>query len=486
MVCAVILGAAAVFLWGLVGHPINHDVAWYLVATRRWIDGAELYVDLLEINPPLQFYLTLPAVWLADVTGFKPSTAQYCVVAGLMSGSLFWCWHLLARHGFRSSDVRIGFIAAMAAFLIILPMGEEGQREHVMTLFVLPLVLAWFVAPRPDFGRDAVLRAVFASLGLWIKPYFLIIPLALTVISVVRERSPRPIFSHANLTILVAGLLFVALVVLRYPAYLTEIAPVGAEVYGAYAASSVEFFWRSGPVSSLLFSVLCLFAWRAGLARVDVAFGLALAGMISYGAQFSGFSYHAIPRNIFIGLGVVWILTQRGPPRGVSMIALSVAVVLVMRPLHDGRYFNGSYLESYSLIAPLIEGSETRGVLVVSDALTAGLPLVPEAGGIWQSRYPSLWPVPGAVTRLAQTDCDALPSDCEKLQGIIESVRVHTLSDLQTRKPDLLIFDLAPKFVKEPGFDFLKFMQEMPEFAAELENYRLKMKSSHMAVFVRA
>ena len=41
------LGALAYYLPG----TINHDTAWSLYSTGRWIDGARFYVDLVEINP---------------------------------------------------------------------------------------------------------------------------------------------------------------------------------------------------------------------------------------------------------------------------------------------------------------------------------------------------------------------------------------------------------------------------------------------------
>ncbi|MCA9170349.1 MAG: hypothetical protein KDB23_21875, partial [Planctomycetales bacterium] len=49
------LVAAAIF------YPmatLNHDSSWYLIATRMWLDGAQLYQDVMETNPPLAFYLT--------------------------------------------------------------------------------------------------------------------------------------------------------------------------------------------------------------------------------------------------------------------------------------------------------------------------------------------------------------------------------------------------------------------------------------------
>ena len=70
-----LLGAVwlASLLYFLQATP-NHDVAWYLVATDRFLDGARLYRDIIEVNPPLVFYLTVPPVAVARLTGWEPIT----------------------------------------------------------------------------------------------------------------------------------------------------------------------------------------------------------------------------------------------------------------------------------------------------------------------------------------------------------------------------------------------------------------------------
>lgn len=76
------------FLWD---RQINHDTAWYLIATRKWLDGARLYVDIYEVNPPLNFYFTVPPVLLADATGMSPANAQYAVLCAAIALSLALC-----------------------------------------------------------------------------------------------------------------------------------------------------------------------------------------------------------------------------------------------------------------------------------------------------------------------------------------------------------------------------------------------------------
>jgi len=47
---------------------VNHDAAWYLYMVDRWRDGASLYREVVDTNPPLIIWLTAPAV-LAHAAG---------------------------------------------------------------------------------------------------------------------------------------------------------------------------------------------------------------------------------------------------------------------------------------------------------------------------------------------------------------------------------------------------------------------------------
>ena len=53
------LGIVLAILWN---SPPNLDSSWLLYATAEWLGGKRLYVDILELNPPLIFLLNVPAV----------------------------------------------------------------------------------------------------------------------------------------------------------------------------------------------------------------------------------------------------------------------------------------------------------------------------------------------------------------------------------------------------------------------------------------
>ena len=58
-----IVFAAAVLLRQIV--PLNTDVSWLLTVGERVLDGERLYVDIVEINPPMAVLAYLPGLALA-------------------------------------------------------------------------------------------------------------------------------------------------------------------------------------------------------------------------------------------------------------------------------------------------------------------------------------------------------------------------------------------------------------------------------------
>src|SRR3954452_11397596 len=55
-------------------RPLNSDSAWLLYVARRVVQGDRLYIDLIEINPPLIVWLQIPVVALAHAVGSSPAT----------------------------------------------------------------------------------------------------------------------------------------------------------------------------------------------------------------------------------------------------------------------------------------------------------------------------------------------------------------------------------------------------------------------------
>ena len=51
------------------GAQINHDTAWFIHIANGLLDGKRLYVDFVEVNPPLAIWLIVPSTALARLCG---------------------------------------------------------------------------------------------------------------------------------------------------------------------------------------------------------------------------------------------------------------------------------------------------------------------------------------------------------------------------------------------------------------------------------
>src|SRR3979490_805715 len=52
--------------------PLNTDVSWLLTIGERVLDGQRLYVDIVEINPPMAVFAYLPGIAVARALGLDP------------------------------------------------------------------------------------------------------------------------------------------------------------------------------------------------------------------------------------------------------------------------------------------------------------------------------------------------------------------------------------------------------------------------------
>ena len=220
------------FLWG---RTVNHDTAWFLIATRDWLEGARLYVDIFEVNPPLNFYLTVPPLILSDLTGINGPNAQYTVICAAMAVSLLTCLRLFPKDLARSAPRSAVALLGLAVAMILPAMNDIAQREQVMLILTAP----WLIAHLPRRVslplRTVLATAAVAGVGICLKPFFLLIPAFVTLWQVAATRSLKPILSPANLTMGAVGLAYVGAVWALHPEYFRDVIPLARDVYGAIA-----------------------------------------------------------------------------------------------------------------------------------------------------------------------------------------------------------------------------------------------------------
>ena len=130
--------------------PINHDVAALMDVGHRWLDGEELYVDIIDINLPLVFILYSAPEVLARLfafTGLDAATWMTIAVYVAIVGSFLACRALTHRVPSLAHPLTEALVPPTLLFLfVVLPNENFGQREHLMFVLTAPYLLhvsAW-------------------------------------------------------------------------------------------------------------------------------------------------------------------------------------------------------------------------------------------------------------------------------------------------------------------------------------------------------
>ena len=166
-----LLAVLGIVLFTMLRSPLKDDIAWLLYVARRWMSGRELYVDVVEINPPLIVWISAVPIWFAGVLGID---AQFTAIPFFVAAVLACAWWTasLLRGSGKLFEDRMPVFAAIGTVLLVVPAGDLGQREHLLVAAILPY-LALFARSldgERTVPRDALIAGALAGLGCALKP----------------------------------------------------------------------------------------------------------------------------------------------------------------------------------------------------------------------------------------------------------------------------------------------------------------------------
>lgn len=506
-------GAVLAALTILAGLPyylagdINHDSAWFLDATARWLDGARLYVDVVETNPPLAFWLTAPVIWIARATGlFAPHVFVLCVFA-LIVASLALTRRLLAGAPDLPAALARGIVPAAALVFVAGPLRDFGQREHLATILALPYFVLLALRLR-GAGREentpgpglAVLVGFAAALGLALKPYFLFAPALAELYFAIRGRNPRRLLRPESLTLAAAILAYAAAIPLLAPAYLDHLLPLGQAVFQAgYGAPPAVALYAGRYFLLALAAGLALRAMTRPALRLagpfaafaDIFLIWALGFAAAYFVQMKGWSYHLYPLGAGIALAgaamLAGALAAAAPDqKRRRRICAAWAALVVALPFAGVATDYARYGTFARAAAPLVRQHAAGGTIYVfSSNVSATYPLVTYAGIRSASRFQALWPLPGLVRRRAAGE--AAGEEVSGLDRIEAYLRDAVAEDFTRNRPALVLIDdrARKSYFGALDFDYLDFFGREPRFAAIWANYAEIDRIGDFRVFVR-
>jgi hypothetical protein len=472
------LGLCLAF-WFYHRGMLNHDISWYLVATERWVGGGQLYRDIIEVNPPLAFYLTAPAVWMASHGMITPEAAFLVWVLLFIASSLVWARRLLWRTPGLKDRERHMLLAACFVALVIAPMDNFGQREHFLVIFALPLILLVSLQPLGlscSRSERAAIGAL-AAIGIALKPYFLALPAALSVVCAIRKRSWRSAIAPEYLLVAAGIVVYAAFVILVHPDYVTRIVPMARLVYDTYGQSAYVILLDLDLFAFAFVARAILLVPGPEPARREVGVRLLVVGaafVLAYLVQFKGWRSHMVPTQAIVCIAAAWLSLTVGretPKRAYAqLVLLLVGLSVVASPLLRGPYHS----DWPSVLAPYLpDGPGPGSFLLLSDNMSIAFPFANVARARSVSRYPCQWLIPGAIAELSGAE-ELSEERRRRLQEVLAFARRTTTEDFVGNKPDLVIVDARGERWAPGGvsFDYVGFFQQDPRFRDEWAHYR--------------
>ena len=464
------------------------DIAFLLHAAGQVLDGARLYVDILEINPPLIVWLNLPIVAAARWLGIAEITSYRVAVVLLLCASLAACRWMLKHE---EADHRRVLLLLIAFALFVLPRLDWGEREHLTLALTLPyLLLAVARLSGRSPGRPAALAAgAAAALGIAIKPQFVLLWLAREGVLMTARRRPRP--TAEGWLIVGCGAAYLAAVALWTPEYFALVRELGGP-YQQFIRNPVLVTALLGEGAAFALGAMLL---AAGLWRCTADRGLPLVLIAALAAcylaavlQLKGWRYHFYP-----ALALAWILlvilamraerplarwTDRLFASVAGAAALSLAAIAVVACLlQAGDPLDPRYDADPSvgqLIPIARQTAAGRDLIVISPNMASGFPLTMYAGARWPQRFSNLWPLVAAYDSAIQSPAPIALRDSAAMTPLERRVLDIVAEDLAgADAPLMLVLRTGPD---EPKWgmrrlDLLAFLARDPRIARLLAGY---------------
>jgi len=499
--------------------PLNHDVAVILAISGRWFGGERMYVDMIDVNPPLIFMLTLIPAALSRLLSMQDTQALVLCVLALALWGVVVSWRLFPTlTGADAANARsqnLIFLPLVLFLAVVYPGEMFAQREHLMLLAAVPYVM--LAAARHDgvaVPRGRMLAiALIAGLGFALKPHFLAIPV-LIELYLLTTRDWRKTFTDAVPWIILGVMVgYVAAAWLVTPDYFTSVLPLvfeGYEDIGGHNPLNVLYDRMLAPFM-LLMVPLTIAAFLLPLSPVTRLTGLAALGAAASGVmQAKGWPYHLLPAQVMTLLltllvvcqGIDKLIATRAhgaadgpvetpiPPMGPLRLAVG-SLMLMLFCLAGGTrstfYDQVSFGDSQAgkLLKLVKKHAEGQSVLIISPGIYPHFPVLNYANAKLAMRFQTIWPLQGAYEACRPED--PRYHDLDKMPPIERLLRHAVTEDFVKYQPTLVIMDKNPGIPWCGGreFDLTEYFLNIPAFAEEWQNYDIVHQFDRYVLFKR-
>lgn len=405
--------AVSIMLFAAMRTPLKDDIAWLLYVARRWMAGRELYVDLVEVNPPLIVWLSAIPIrigaWL-DIDAQRIAM-PFFIVAVLSCG--WWATVLLRVRGGMFAD-RLPVFAVIGSVLLVVPAGDLGQREHLLVAAMLPylVLFAGALDGRRPHWTTSIAAGLIAGIGCALKPQYAGVLTALEVAALLHGLRPWRVAPIVAATTMAAYGVAVAIVC---PAYLGRAVPLALAIYGG---TDVTFLQLLGDSAVLLGGeAIAIFLWRH--ARRDLPERNLLLALIVFAAASTAvcfvdgkdWFYHRLPATIATILVLLcWAISTwlhrhsekrslRLPMAMAGVAAMVFGVAAYQRLEPEVALAVEPEYSTVQKLEQVVRDEHARTYIAFSEWIALGFPVVNNTGVAWASRFDSMWALKGELWR---------------------------------------------------------------------------------------
>lgn len=463
------------------------DKDWLLMATRMWLSGKRLYVDIFEVNPPFIIWFYAVPSSVAASLGIADYHALVACVLLLVACSTTLCCRVIGFHPFFAGGrKRIRLFAMLVLTTLVLWPNPAyfGDREHLFVVLSLPYIFR-FLPSVPLEGLPRWLRllsGISGGLAFIIKPHCLIFLATLQCYHLVTTHSLRCLVAmETALVLLVAGV-YAACVWFFAPEYITDIVPVAAATYRSYSNAVDRFLLYLPPLMGLAVAFADFRLRYCSPFHQDVMylFSMAVAGWL-YAASNNGWLYTFFPLHAFVLLAVVFVLAEymwlhrrklaedaggksyySGIIACVGVLTVNITTILpycvsLIIPPAVTPSSNATCLQ---VLGDIVAQKHIKRFGAISLSADIWPPLSRATGAQLVTRYHNLWMLRDFIDGTALNDSSKA--------WIRDTVATGLSEDIHRNRPDV-VFVEQPKAGK--AWDLLSYLTGYPEFMSEWNGY---------------
>jgi hypothetical protein len=361
------------------------------------------------------------------------------------------------------------------------------QREHIFLALVVPYLclaavrLAGARIPLPW----ALTIGVGGAVGFLLKPFYVPIWLLVEVVLALRLGWRRALRAE-SLTVLFAGVAYLAAIIAWAPAYL-RVARWGATLYRSYGPPISLAGILLDPrvlAAAMVVAFAVLMRRRYPVGPLRLVLLTALLGYIGavalQGKSFVNHWYPAEGLLLLTGFQTLAEVVRAKPRRRLALPwqwMAATALILVtganawstLARWRDAYQKDPFYLDQMTHFLRAEAGADS--FFNIGSTMRASFPLAHVSGVEYESRFHSLWLLAGSYEPDCSEPCRPFEYHSIEAMGAAERYQFDAVvDDLERVRSDVLIVDLLPPNGMA-GFDYLEYFSQSSRFRRVMASY---------------